>query len=65
MSAAASQSTTARTTAADTVIIGGRVRKRRGRMIGVNMEKFRLLADESRNYLFTKANYKLDISSKG
>jgi hypothetical protein len=29
------------------------------------MEKFRALADESRNYLFTKAGYKLDIFSKG
>jgi hypothetical protein len=34
-------------------------------MTGVNMEKFRALADESRNYLFTKAGYKLDIFSKG
>ena len=49
----------------DTVIIGGRVRKLRGRMVGVNMEKFRQLADESRQYLFTKAGYKLDIFSKG
>ena len=47
----------------DTVIIGGRIRKLRGRMAGVNMEKFRQLADESRNYLFTKAGYKLDIFS--
>jgi len=49
----------------DTVIIGGRVRKLRGRMMGVNMEKFRQLADESRSYLFAKAGYKLDIFSKG
>jgi 5-methylthioadenosine/S-adenosylhomocysteine deaminase len=49
----------------DTVIIGGKVRKLRGRMTGVNMEKFRQLADESRNYLFAKAGYKLDIFSKG
>src|SRR5262245_19709169 len=49
----------------DTVIIGGRVRKLRGRMVGVNMDKFRQLADESRQYLFTKAGYKLDIFSKG
>jgi 5-methylthioadenosine/S-adenosylhomocysteine deaminase len=48
----------------DTVIIGGRVRKLRGKMVGVNMEKFRQLADESRQYLFTKAGYKLDIFSK-
>jgi 5-methylthioadenosine/S-adenosylhomocysteine deaminase len=48
----------------DTVIIAGRVRKFRGRMVGVNMEKFRQLADESRSYLFAKAGYKLDIFSR-
>jgi len=47
----------------DTVIIGGRIRKQRGRMAGVNMEKFRQLADESRNYLFKQAGYTLDILS--
>jgi 5-methylthioadenosine/S-adenosylhomocysteine deaminase len=48
----------------DTVIIGGRVRKFRGRMAGVNMDNFRKMADESRSYLFAKAGYKLDIFSK-
>ena len=48
----------------DTVIIGGKIRKLRGKMVGVNMEKFRRLADESRAYLFGKAGYKLDIFSK-
>jgi 5-methylthioadenosine/S-adenosylhomocysteine deaminase len=48
----------------DTVIIGGQVRKRRGKMVGVNMDKFRQMSDESREYLFTKAGYKLDIFSK-
>ena len=48
----------------DTVIIGGRIRKSRGRMVGVNMDRFRQMADESRTYLFTKAGYKLDIFSK-
>ena len=47
----------------DTVIIGGRIRKLRGRMPGVNMESFRKMADESRGYLFMKAGYKLDIFS--
>ncbi|HYR90527.1 MAG TPA: amidohydrolase family protein [Terriglobia bacterium] len=47
----------------DTVIIGGKVRKFRGKLVGINMEKFRQLADESRNYLFGKAGYKLDIFS--
>jgi hypothetical protein len=49
----------------DTVIIGGKVRKFHGRMAGVNMDKFRQMADESRAYLFMKAGYKLDILSKG
>jgi 5-methylthioadenosine/S-adenosylhomocysteine deaminase len=49
----------------DTVIIGGRVRKFRGRMAGVNMEKFRQMADESREHLFKSAGYKLDVFSKG
>jgi 5-methylthioadenosine/S-adenosylhomocysteine deaminase len=47
----------------DTVIIGGKVRKFRGKMTGVSMEKFRQLADESRSYLFAKAGYKLDVFS--
>lgn len=47
----------------DTVIIGGKVRKLRGKMVGVNMEKFRQLVDESRNDLFARAGYKLDIFS--
>jgi 5-methylthioadenosine/S-adenosylhomocysteine deaminase len=48
----------------DTVIIGGRIRKLRGRMAGLNMEKFRQMVDESRNYLFKQAGYTLDILSK-
>src|SRR6185436_7167706 len=39
----------------DTVIIGGRIRKFRGRMTGVNMDRFRQMADESRAYLFMRA----------
>jgi len=42
----------------DTVIIGGRIRKLRGRMAGVNMDKFRQMADESRGYLFKQAGYR-------
>jgi 5-methylthioadenosine/S-adenosylhomocysteine deaminase len=47
----------------DTVIIGGVIRKRRGAMVGVDMARFRRLVDESRGYLFAKANYSLDILS--
>src|SRR5262245_17428328 len=48
----------------DSVIIGGKIRKFRGRMPGVNMDRFRQMADESRAYLFMRAGYKLDIFSK-
>lgn len=48
----------------DTVIIGGRIRKQRGQMVGVDMAKFRQMADESRNYLFKQAGYTPDIFSK-
>ena len=47
----------------DTVIIGGRIRKLRGRMQSVDMVQFRQMADESRNYLFGKAGYKLNVLS--
>ena len=47
----------------DTVIIGGTIRKLRGKLLGVNMAKFKQQVDESRNYLFQKAGYKLDIFS--
>ena len=47
----------------DTVIIGGTIRKFRGKMAGVNMSKFRQQVDESRAYLFRQAGYKLDIFS--
>jgi hypothetical protein len=33
-------------------------------MAGVNMDKFRQMADDSRGYLFMKAGYKLDIFAK-
>ena len=45
----------------DTVIIGGVIRKRHGKMLGVDMARLRKLADESRAYLFDKAGYKPDI----
>jgi hypothetical protein len=39
------------------------VRKAKGKLLGVNMAKFRQLVDESRDYLFKQAGYKLDIFS--
>jgi 5-methylthioadenosine/S-adenosylhomocysteine deaminase len=47
----------------DTVIIGGVIRKSGGKMIGVNWPVLRAQIDESRNYLFQKAGYNLDIFS--
>jgi 5-methylthioadenosine/S-adenosylhomocysteine deaminase len=45
----------------DTVVIGGVVRKQHGKMIGVSMDRFRKMADNSRHYLFEKVGYKPDI----
>jgi 5-methylthioadenosine/S-adenosylhomocysteine deaminase len=47
----------------DTVIIGGVVRKSKGKLVGVNMTRFRQQVDESRDYLFKQAGYRLDIFS--
>jgi 5-methylthioadenosine/S-adenosylhomocysteine deaminase len=47
----------------DTVIIGGVIRKLKGKLVGVNMAKFRQQVDESRAYLFEKSGYRLDIFS--
>ncbi len=45
----------------DTVIIGGRIRKFHGRLVGFNFAAFRKMADESRAYLFAQQNYKPDL----
>jgi cytosine/adenosine deaminase-related metal-dependent hydrolase len=45
----------------DTVIIGGRVRKFRGKMLGVDMKQLRAMIDESRAHLFSAAGYTPDI----
>jgi cytosine/adenosine deaminase-related metal-dependent hydrolase len=45
----------------DTVVIGGRIRKLRGKMVGINLGKLRQQVDESRSYLFQQAGYKSDI----
>ena len=47
----------------DTVIIAGVIRKAAGKVTGVNWPKLKQQIDESRNYLFEKAGYKLDIFS--
>jgi len=48
----------------DTVIIGGRLRKRDGVVLGVNRAKLRAAIDESRAYLFNAAGYKPDPFSE-
>jgi cytosine/adenosine deaminase-related metal-dependent hydrolase len=45
----------------DTVIIGGRVRKYRGRVVGLDMASLRAKVDESRDHLFAAVGYKPDI----
>jgi cytosine/adenosine deaminase-related metal-dependent hydrolase len=45
----------------DTVIIGGRVRKYRGRVVGLDMVSLKAMIDESRGHLFTAVGYRPDI----
>jgi cytosine/adenosine deaminase-related metal-dependent hydrolase len=45
----------------DTVIIGGRVCKFRGRVAGLDMAKLKPMIEESRRYLFEKVGYKEDV----
>ena len=45
----------------DTVIIGGRIRKLHGKLVGFDTERFRRIVDESRRYLFVANNYKEDL----
>ncbi|HUB95009.1 MAG TPA: amidohydrolase family protein [Stellaceae bacterium] len=45
----------------DTVIIGGRVRKFRGKLLGVDMARLKAMTEESRQHLFTTTNYTPDI----
>ncbi|WP_199639017.1 amidohydrolase family protein [Serratia sp. PAMC26656] len=45
----------------DTVMIGGRVVKRAGKVLGVDSERLRAAIDESRQHLFAAAGYRPDI----
>ncbi len=45
----------------ETVIIGGRVRKYRGRVVGLDMPRLKAMIDESRRHLFAAAGYRPDI----
>lgn len=45
----------------DTVIIGGRVRKRGGVVLGVDRDRLRAAIDESCAHLFEAAGYRSDL----
>jgi 5-methylthioadenosine/S-adenosylhomocysteine deaminase len=45
----------------DTVIIGGRVRKRAGQVVGLDMTRLKGMIDESRQHLFTTVGYHPDV----
>jgi 5-methylthioadenosine/S-adenosylhomocysteine deaminase len=45
----------------DTVIVGGGVRKYRGKVVGLDMAGLKKMVDESRGHLFTAVGYRPDI----
>jgi 5-methylthioadenosine/S-adenosylhomocysteine deaminase len=45
----------------DTVIIGGRIRKRGGQIVGLDMDRLKRMVDESRRYLFAAVGYREDL----
>jgi 5-methylthioadenosine/S-adenosylhomocysteine deaminase len=45
----------------DTVIIGGRVRKFRGKVVGLNMKRLKAMVEESRSHLFAAVGYRPDV----
>ena len=45
----------------DTVIIGGRIRKRGGQVLGLDMNRLKSMVDESSRHLFAAANYREDL----
>ncbi len=45
----------------DTVIVGGRIRKRSGKIVGLDMQKLKRMVEELRRYLFAATNYREDI----
>src|ERR1700730_11989819 len=45
----------------DTVIVGGRVRKYRGKVVGLDMKRLKTMVEESRSHLFAAAGYRPDV----
>lgn len=46
----------------DTVIIGGKVRKFRGKLVGVDLARVRRLVHQSRDGILARSGYKLDVT---
>ena len=45
----------------DTVIIGGRLRKYRGNVVGLDMRRMKTMVEESRSHLFAAVGYRPDV----
>jgi 5-methylthioadenosine/S-adenosylhomocysteine deaminase len=45
----------------DTVIIGGRVRKYRGKVVGLDMKRLKEMIDGTRRHLFDAVGYRPDV----
>ncbi|MGH7091734.1 MAG: amidohydrolase family protein [Stellaceae bacterium] len=45
----------------DTVIIGGRIRKHHGKLVGVDMRRVKTMVEESRRHLFDAVGYRPDV----
>jgi 5-methylthioadenosine/S-adenosylhomocysteine deaminase len=43
------------------VIIGGRVRKYRGKVVGLDLKRLKVMIDESRRHLFDAVGYRPDL----
>jgi 5-methylthioadenosine/S-adenosylhomocysteine deaminase len=41
----------------DTVLIGGKIMKRQGKLVGVDLERIRRQAEQSRDYIVAKAGW--------
>ena len=49
----------------DTVIIGGQIKKWRGKLVGLDLKRHRKMVADSRQYLFDKKGFTLDIFAPG
>ena len=49
----------------DTVMVAGRIRKRAGRLVDIDLAKLRREVDASRDYLVEAGGYRTDLFSTG